>query len=128
MIDQAFVSAFIAENFGLPIAHENAAYVATDAPYVELRVQQNRVTPFTLADVDETNGYFEFILRYPLQAGAMNAKAMCETIFSAFPVGRHLNYGNESVQIVGRHRIANRPDGGAYLVIGRLFYRAFTSR
>lgn len=128
MIDQAFVAAFIAEGFGLPIAHENTDYTANETPFVEIVVQQNPISPLSMSNSDQTTGFFQFALRYPLETGAITAKAMCETIFAAFPLGRVLTYSGQSAQITGKHRVTNQPDGGAYLVIGRLFYAAHQPR
>lgn len=128
-IDQAFVSDFITQAFGLPIAHENVDYTPTaGTPYVEVRTFQNAVLPADLATLNDTTGLFQFILRYPEGAGAIPAKAQADTIFAAYPVGRRLTYDGQSLTITGYERPEAVPEDGWFKVLGRIYYRADIAR
>lgn len=128
-VDQAFVSDFITQAFGYPIAHEGTAYDPTPGtPYVALRVFANEVSALTVADTDETTGAFQFTLSFPEGEGAMPAKLAADTIFAAYPVGRKLTYSGQVVHITGRHRLEVGAYDGWFRVAGRINYRAFIAR
>ena len=68
---QALIDDFVGQAFGLPIAHENAAYVPTQGTaWVALRVFENEVLPVGLNSVNDTTGVLQFTLYYPDGAGA----------------------------------------------------------
>lgn len=125
-IEQAFASDFIAQAFGLPIAHENANYEPTQGtPWVGLRVFQNALSAGDLsadAEVTETSGLFQFSLHYPQGKGAITAKTQAQTIFAAYPVGRRISYGGETVKVTGYQLFDATPRDGWFVVVGRITY------
>lgn len=128
-IDQAFTGDFIAQGFGLPIAHENDGYEPTPGtPYVALRIFANAVLPYTIGTHDDTTGLFQFSLNYPEGNGAIPAKTKAETIFAAYPVGRKLAYGGQLIHVTGHQRFDASPADGWFRVVGRINYRAFLTR
>lgn len=128
-IDKGLVSAFVAGGFGLPIAHENAPYTPTaNTAYVALQVLHNPAGAFDLGSTNEVTGIFQFDLRYPASRGAIEAKQMRDDIFTAFPIGREITYSGQVTRVTGLHAVSNRVDGGWFLVIGRINWRAFTPR
>jgi hypothetical protein len=130
-IDQAFVSAFKAGDFGLPIAYENEQYPAKGSPkgaYAELLMIQNNVTPFSLAHTDETDGIFRVILRYPANGGAIPAKQKAESIANAFRVGRRISYDGVTATVIGSSRVPGVPEDGWYKQVLSFQYRSFITR
>jgi len=128
-IDQAFISDFQGQSFGLPIAYENAGYEPTPGTeYVALWVFQNTISPADLDDTDEVTGVFQFTLRYPEGKGAIPAKAMADTIFAAYPAGRRITYSGQAVTITGKERVEAMPEDGWFKVVGRLYFTAGTAR
>jgi len=128
-IDQAFVSEFIAGNFGIPIAHENTAYDATNgAAYAEIGVLQNNVTPLTLNNSDQTDGIFQVILRYPSNSGAMVAKQKTDDIFSHFRFGKTFRYGGVAVKTTSLQRQPGINEDGWYKIILTIAYTAIITR
>lgn len=124
-IDQALVSDFISQSFGLPIAHENADYKPVPGTaFVTLRNFINDVRPIGLADTDETSGALQFILHYPVGEGAITAKTTAQTIFNAYPAGRELTYSGIIVYIAGHERPSAIPEDGWYKVAGLIYYEA----
>lgn len=128
-IEQAFLSDFIAGDFGLPVHHENTEYAPEPgSPWVSVKMFENPVTAFTVADHDETDGFFQFTLHYPEGEGAMPAKAKCEEVFAAYPIGRRVTYDGQAAHVTARHRVDVGPQGGWFMVTGRIIYRAFVAR
>jgi hypothetical protein len=128
-IDQALVSAFIAANFGLPIAHENIAYTPTaQTAYAELLVLQNDKTPATLNDSDDTDGVFRVILRYPANTGAIAAKTKADQIFTVFAIGKRLTYAGTTLTIVRNSRQPGLAEDGWYKLVLDMPYRANIKR
>lgn len=138
-IDQAFVQAFIGGNLGLRIAHENMPFdpeesdipvhvSGYDAAYAELLNLPNDITPFSLADSDETDGLFRVILRYPSGSGAIAAKKMADRVMSLFPIGSQVCYEGQCATVTGRRREPGTPEAGWYKVLVTIFYRAFIRR
>lgn len=106
-IDQAFTSAFVSGDFGLPIVHENIAYTPIEGTaYAEIKMVPNDVTPLSLADTNETDGIFRVWLRYPPDKGAVAAKAMADTILGAFPIGGSVTYSGQKATITRHSRQA----------------------
>ncbi len=128
-IDQALVSTFISSAFGLPIAHENAAYspIAGTA-YAELMVLQNDRTAFTLADSDETDGVFRVILRYPVLTGAITAKTKADAIFAVYKIGASLTYSGVQLTITSNQRQPGVAEDGWYKLVLSMAYRALILR
>ena len=128
-IDRALVQAFIAANFGLPIAHENLPYSpVSGTPYVELRVLQNDTTPLNLAHTDQTDGVFRVILRYPVSSGAIAAKVKASEIFGTFRIGHRHCYGSTCVTMTGHSRQPGVAEDGWYKLIADVRYRAHLKR
>ena len=121
---QAFVSDFITQAFGLPIAHENVTYEPTQGtPWV--RVQSFPGAAFAgdvNADTTEQPGFFQFSLFYPEGEGAMPAKLKAQAIFDAYPIGRRLTYGGKRVRVTSYQQFDTAPQGGWFQVVGRIFY------
>lgn len=128
-IDQALVSHWVSEAFGIDTAHENLPYTPVNGTeYAELRVLPNDTTPYSLADSDETDGVFRVVLRYPVDAGAVPAKTMADMIFSAYPIGKRLAYSGQVVTITSQQRQPGVAEEGWYVVVLTMAYRAFTVR
>lgn len=121
---QAFVSDFITQAFGLPIAHENENYTPTQGtPWVQLRVFPADTTAGDVAaNTTEHAGFYQFSLHYPEGEGAMTAKLKAQAIFDAYPVGRRLTYSSKSVRITALQQFDASPQGGWFRVVGRIFY------
>ena len=128
-LDQALVSDFTAQAFGLPVAHENADYKPTPgAEFAQIKNFPNDVRPVGLADTDETDGVLQFILYYPVGKGAYDAKAKAQTIFDAYPIGRELTYSGVALHIRGHERASAFPEDGWYKVRGLIYYDARLAR
>lgn len=124
-IEQAFLSDFIAQDFGLPIHHENTEYKPEPgSPYVAVKMFENSETAAALSGLNETDGFFQFTLFYPEGNGAMPAKAKRATMLAAFPVGRRLTFDGQYVDVRGTQPLSAAPDGGWFQAVGRVFYRA----
>ena len=128
-IDQAFTSDFMAQSFGLPIAHENAEYdPSPGVAFVEIKCFPNEESALDLDSTNQTTGFFQFILRYPEGSGAITAKAMRQTIFDAYPIGRVLTYSGQTVDIAERYPFDAVPEDGWFRVSGRINYTARIER
>lgn len=124
-IDQGLVSDFVAQSFGLPIAHENADYKPTaGTAFVSLINFPNDVRPVGLADTDEMDGVLQFILYYPVGKGAIEAKTKAQAIFDAYPAGREITYSGVTLYIQGHERASAIPEDGWYKVRGLIYYTA----
>ena len=126
-IDQAFTSAFIDADFGLPIAHENMDYDPGEA-YAEITVLQNDATALDLSRTAETDGVFQVILRYPSGSGAYAIKAKAGEIFSVFKIGKDFEYDGVTARITRNQRFPGVQEEGWYKIILTIGYRAFISR
>lgn len=128
-IEQAFVSDFVSQAFGLPIAHENVKYTQTPGTeYAEIKTFPAEVVAGDLGSTDETTGFFQFVLRYEEGKGAMPAKLKAQTIFDAYPVGRVLTYGGQRLTLTSHQRPTAAPEDGWFKVVGRIYYRATVAR
>ena len=121
---QALVSDFITQAFGLPIAHENDDYTPTQGtPWVRVRVFPGETTAGTIdADNLEQSGFMQFSLSYPAGEGAMVAKLKAQDIFDAYPIGRRVSYGGKTVTVGSYQQFDTRPRDGWFQVVGRIFY------
>ena len=121
---QAFVADFIAQSFGLPIAHENANYTPTPGTaWVRLRTFTGDITAGSIsADISEGGGFLQFELNFPEGVGAMTAKIQLQTIFDAFPLSRRVSYGGESFRVTALQQFDASPQGGWFQVVGRIFF------
>jgi hypothetical protein len=128
-VDQAFVYTFVNEDFGLPIAHENLPFKPTKGTaYAEILVIQNDATAYSLNDSNETDGIFRVILRYPADKGAIPAKTMADSIFSAFGVGARVCYQGDCVTVTSHSRQTGVSEDGWYKLVLTLRYKAFLGR
>lgn len=130
-IDQALVSAFIAGNFGLPIAHENDDFTPTaGTAHVALTVIRNRADPITMGagGMDETTGILQAIVKYPEGAGAVPAKSKADDMLAYFTIGRVFTYSGQRVQIMSKDRGTGRNEAGWYQLILRFEFNARTLR
>ena len=128
-IDKAFLTAFQAGAFGLPIANENADYTPTaGTAHVELKTMLNDELPVGLNSVNDVTGLFQFKLKYKAGSGAIAAKTMHDTIQASFPVGLKLSYDGQEVFVTGKQRGLNYTDGGWFVVLGRVNFTAFLQR
>lgn len=123
-IDQALTGDFIAQAFGLPIAHENAGYTPTSGtPWVALRMFQGEQLPGDIAaGTTETNGFLQFVLHYPQGDGAIAAKTQAQTISDAYPLGRRVTYSGVTVRVTRFQLFESLPEDGWFKVVGRIFY------
>ena len=126
-IDQALISAFVSADFGLPIAHENSAYSPSSA-YAEIEVFQNDVSGLGLTDTNETSGFFQVILRYPENTGAVAIKTKADQIFSVFKIGAVFQYDGVRVKITRNRRNNGVNEEGWYKTVVTIGYKAFLSR
>lgn len=128
-IDQAFISEFIAGDFGLPIAHENLPYDSTDGlAYAEISVLQNNRTPLTLNSSDQTDGIFQVILRYTSNSGAIVAKVKADEILNYFRFGKTFYYGGVGVKTTALQRQPGINENGWYKIILTITYTAIITR
>lgn len=128
-IDQAFVSSFIAAEFGLPIAHENVSYDPVPGePYAELLNLPNSVEPFTVADINETSGLFRIILRYPTGQGSIAVKQKAEEIMAFYGIGTNVTYNGQSATITAVQRQAGHPEDAIYKLVITIRYQAYLAR
>jgi hypothetical protein len=130
-IDQALVDAFIAGAFSLPIAHENSSYNPTPSTaHVLLTIVRNPAQPITAGagGMDETTGFLQATLRYPVNAGSFAAKTKADAVMLYFRIGRVFTYQGQRVQIVAKDRGTGRNEGGWYQLITRFEFNARTLR
>lgn len=130
-IDRALITQFLAGNFNLPIAHENQspAFVpVAGAPYAEIIVLQNDVTPLSLAHSNQSDGVFRVILRYPADSGAVAAKLKADEILGFYKLGTRLNYDGDALTITGNARHVGSVEYGWYKLVLTVSYKAFFGR
>ena len=128
-IDQAFVNEFIAQGFGLDIAHENTDYEPTaGTEFVSIRLLPNDVTPLSYTNSDETDGIFRIILNWPQGEGAIQAKNKADEIISAFKIGTKLSYSSQKVTVTTAYREIGEAIDGWYRIIVSIGYYAVVSR
>lgn len=127
-IDQALLSAYIAGNFGLPIAHENEHYTPSGEAYAEVLIIQNDVTALNLKHSNETDGLLRVILRYPADEGAVSAKQKADEIFAAFPIGQRLEYSGVRLTITSNSRAPGVAESGWYKIVLTMPYKAYLTR
>ena len=121
---QAFVSDFITQAFGLPIAYENDDYDPTPGtPWVAIRTFPGQTFPGAIAGTQpEQAGFFQFVLNYPTGEGAMAAKLKAQDIFDAYPIARRVTYGGEAARVTSYQQFDTSPQGGWFQLVGRIFY------
>ena len=130
-IDQAFLTAWLTTNseFGLPTAYENQDFSADpELAYAEVFLIQNALDMLTINDMDETTGIFRAILRYPVNNGAIAAKAKAQEIIDAFSIGTNVSYSGQSVIITKTSREKGFNENGWYKIVVSIQYIAFITR
>jgi len=128
-IDQAFISHFIAQDFGLPIAHENIDYTpSAGTAYAQLINAQNEDAPMSLADSNEGTGVFRVILRYPTNVGAVAAKQKADQIMAQFKIAQRIAYDGQSATILRHGREPGVAEDGWYKLVITFRYWAYVAR
>ena len=128
-IDQAFLAAYIAGDFGLEVAHENLAFIPTAGiSYAELINLPNDITAFSLNDSNETDGLFRIILYWPLGKGAIQAKLKADEILSAFSIGSKVCYESQCATVTKTYRAKGVAEDGWYKTIISIGYYANIKR
>jgi len=128
-IDQAFVQSFIDGDFGLPIDYENMPYTpVSGTAFAELIHIPNPIDSLTLADMNETSGLFRVILRYPVDSGAITAKAKAEEIMAHYPIGSSVAYSGQSATIRSVDRQAGVVEDAWYTLVVSIRYISFITR
>lgn len=123
-IDQALTGDFIAQAFGLPIAHENVKYEPTPGtPWVGIRVFQGESLAGDMAvNTTEDKGFLQFVLHYPEGEGAIASKTTAQTILDAYAIGRRVTYSGVTIRVTRNQMFEALPEDGWFKVIGRIFY------
>ena len=128
-IDQAFVQSFIDGDFGLPVDYENMPYTpVSGTAFAELINIPNPIDSLTLADMNETCGLFRIILRYPVDSGAITAKAKAEEIMAHYPIGSSVAYSGQSATIRSVDRQAGVVEDAWYTLVVSIRYISFITR
>ncbi len=136
--EQAFISKFIDEDFGLPIVHENSSYSPIPGtPFIELLCLHNDTSEYSLAHSLEFESIFRIFLRYPVDKYSIIAKKLSEDIFLAFPVGSLVSYEDVTSKIVGHKRQTGTfgkeltttfSEEGWYKLVVSIMYKTFIRR
>ena len=122
---QVFVNHWIAGDFGIETAFENAPYTPTNGvPYAELRLLENDITGLDLSQHNITDGLFRIILRYPVGEGTGAADAMVQEIFDHFRIGLRISFGGRSATIENQQTQPGVAEAGWYVLVVTLGYRA----
>lgn len=129
-IDQALIDSFINGDFGLSIAHENLDFDPVyGTPYVEISVFENDITGFTVNDLNQSDGVFQIILRYPENSGTITAKTKAELIGNYYKIGSIIQYNSENILTVSKLSIGKGSiETGWYKIEILINYKAFIER
>lgn len=128
-IDQAFISAFIAADFELDIAHENINFEPTaGTEYVELINIPNDITPLSINGALETDGIFRIILYWPENKGSTQAKLKADEILAVFSMGARVCYDNQCATVKRLERRKGVNEKGWYKIVVTIGYTAFIER
>ncbi len=130
-LEQALVQRFIDGNFGIGIAHENSSYdPVAGIPYAELSSFINDETAFSLNDSDQTDGFFQVILRYPTGADELSwgAKNKMDEIKQFFKIGLRLTNDGQRLTVLSRTTEKGFPEDGWYKLVTRIFFTAVLPR
>lgn len=129
IIDQALIKAAIDAELGIDLAHENLSYKPkTGVPFAELKIIQNDVTGYSLANDNQTDGIFQFLLHYPANSGAVAAKAKADQFLAVFGIGQRITRDGVTVTIQRHNRMEPTIDSGWYKLPVRIFFRSFLTR
>ena len=128
-VDQAFISSFVNADFGLPIAHENRDYTPVQGTaYAEILVLQNDKTPWSVEDVDESDGVFRVILRYPSGQGVGAIKNKADEIIDTYEIGSRIIYNDQEIEVTAVNRAVGVQEHGWYKIITDVRYNTFFRR
>ena len=134
-LDQALIAAFRDGAFGLPVIYDNedasdSAQPEPGVEHFELTTFSNSVEPLTLAHSGDTTGVLQFTLAWPSGGGAMPAKLKVQEVFDAFPAGRRVSHGGQTLVIQGHHlfKASQNNEKGRFEVVGRINYAAIVPR
>jgi len=128
-IDQAFIQAYIDNNFDIATAYENENYTPTaGTPYIELININNDITPLSVTDSNETDGIFRLILRWPLLQGAIAPKIKANEIITAFKIGTKVCYAGDCATVTNTSIDRGYAEDGWYKLILTIGYYAILGR
>ena len=128
-IDQAFISDFIAAQFGLPIAYENSDYSPSNGQdYAEIKLLANDTTARSLADSNQTDGVFRVVLRTPASRGSIALKTKATEIYRHYAIGKRLTYDGITVTVVGHNIQPGLVIDGWFVLVTDMRYRCFFNR
>lgn len=143
-IDRAFISTLIDGGLEIDLVFENGVWSYWDGsdyqtrtgtytptngrPYAEITTFPAGADAMTLADSNEDIGVYQVSLRYPADSGDMAAKIKADEVFALMKIWQTISYGTQNVHIISHSRLGGRVDGGFYILVLRLNYRAFVTR
>ena len=128
-VDQALSDSFIYGDFGLPIAHENRDYKpVSKTAYAEILVLQNDKTAWTIEDVDQSDGVFRVILRYPSGQGVGGIKNKADEIIDTYKIGSRIIYNDQEIEVTAVSRDVGVQETGWYKMIIDVRYKTFFGR
>jgi len=128
-LEQALVKKFIDSSFGLPIAYENKSYDPLSQPaYAEVTSFINDETAFSLKHKDQTDGFFQVILRYPPDEYSWDAKNKADEIRAAFKIGLRLTNDGQQLTVTRRDATKGENVDGWYKIVLRIYFTAVLPR
>lgn len=128
-LEQALIEHFISGNFGLEIASENENFDPSELErYVAISSFVNDETAFSLNDSDQTDGFFQAILYYPVGELSMNAKNKADEIKRHFKIGLRLTRDGERLTITSRSSEPGANEDSWYKIVVRIFFTAVLPR
>lgn len=128
-VDQALTDSFIYEDFGLPIAHENRDYKpVSGTAYAEIIVLQNDKTAWAVEDVDQSDGVFRIILRYPSGQGVGPIKNKADEIIDTYKIGSRITYNDQVIEVTAVNRAVGVQESGWYKIVIDVRYKTFFRR
>lgn len=128
-LEQALVQHFDDANFGLPIAHENRDYTPTaNTAYAELSSFVNDETALSLKHSDQTDGFFQVILRYQENDFSWAAKNKADEIRNVFKIGLRLSNDGHKLTVTRRSADKGFNEDGWYKIVLRVYFTAVLPR
>lgn len=122
-----------ADHFGFDkktqVVVENMPYDSRGVPYVHIFVIPNDVTPFDVADTDETDGVFRIILRYPTDKFTLDdVEQKTDEIEDYYTIGRKFEHNGQTVQVRKRNTPPGVVENGWHKMIVDIIYNAYMDR
>ena len=128
-VDSALVGSFIDQDFGLPIAHENKDYKPiSGTAYAEILVLQNDKAAWSIEDVDQSDGVFRVILRYPSGKGVGGIKNKADEIINTYKIGSRIIYHDQVIEVTAVNRGVGVQETGWYKIVIDVRYKTFFRR